>query len=306
MTPDLGRQRWLYVFILLGLGLGWGLTQPLGKIATSTGHPPFGLLFWQTVVAVVVLGGMTFARGKRLMLHREAMQFYVIIAFLGTLIPNFSFYYSIARLPSGIMSILISTIPLIALPIGLFLGSEKVTLPRLAGLLFGLAGVLMIVLPQSSLPDRAMLGFLPIAMIGPLFYAIESTYVARKGLAGMDPLQAMFGASVVAMLVCVPAMWATGQWMAMPLRPGPAEWALIMTAVMHALLYSSFIWLTAKTGAVFASQSSYIVTIMGIIMAMLILGERFSPWVFAATVVMLCGIALVRPRQTDREIGQDC
>ena len=230
------------------------------------------------MVCVLVLGALTLARGKRLALHPAALRFYLVVAFLGTLIPNYTFYYSIARLPSGIMSILISTIPMIALPIGLVLGSEAVTPRRLLGLLLGLAGVLMIVLPEASLPDRAMLAFLPVAMIGPVFYALENTYVARSGLAGMDPIQAMLGTSLVAMVLCVPAMAVMGQWFMMPLVPGRAEWALIASSALHALLYSSFVWLAARTGAVFASQSSYITTASGMITAMLLLDERFSPW----------------------------
>ena len=285
-----------YYAVLLGLGLGWGCTQPLGKIAASTGHPPLGLLFWQTVVCVLLLGGLTLGRGKPLPLHPSALRFYVVVAFLGTLIPNYTFYTSIAQLPSGIMSIIISTIPMIALPIGLVMRTETVTPRRLIGLLLGLAGVLLIVVPQSSLPDKAMLAFVPVALIGPLFYALENTYVARTGLAGMDPLQAMFGTSVVALIMCVPAMALTGQWMAMPLVPGQAEGALILSSAIHALLYATFVWLASKTGAVFASQSSYIVTATGMVLAMLLLGERFSPWVFAAAAVMICGIALVRPK----------
>jgi drug/metabolite transporter (DMT)-like permease len=169
-------------------------------------------------------------------------------------------------------------------------------LRRLTGLLLGLSGVLMLVLPQSSLPDRAMLAFLPVAMIGPLFYAIENTYVARTGLAGMDPLQAMFGTQVVALVLCVPAMAVTDQWTALPLPLGKPEAALIASSALHALLYATFVWLAAKTGAVFASQSSYVTTATGMVAAMLLLGERFSPWVFAAAAVMLCGVAMVRPK----------
>ncbi len=290
------HQRWIYLAVLVALGTGWGSTQPLGKIAASTGHPPFGMLFWQSVVCVIVLGALALVRRKGPPLHRRALTFYGVVAVLGTLIPNYTFYASIRHLPSGIMSILISTIPMIALPIGLMMGTERVSARRLVGLLLGLSGVVMIVLPQASLPDRAMLAFLPLAMIGPLFYALENTYVARTGLAGMDPLQAMFGTQIVALALCVPAMAATGQWMAMPLVPGRPEIALIASSALHALLYATFVWLAAKTGAVFASQSAYITTATGMMMAMLILGERFSPWVFAAAAVMLCGLTLVRPK----------
>ena len=201
-------QRWSYVALMVGLGIGWGFTQPLGKIAASTGHPAFGLLFWQSVVCVALLGLIAVVRRRGVPLHQGALRFYIVVAFLGTLIPNYTFYTSVAHLPSGIMSIIISTIPMIALPIGLVLGSETVTPRRLTGLLLGLAGVMMLVLPQSSLPDRAMLAFLPVAMIGPLFYALENTYVARTGPCrngpfaghaghancGFDPVRARHGA----------------------------------------------------------------------------------------------------------------
>ena len=53
-----------------------------------------------------MLGALTLGRGKRLPFHRDALQFYLVVALLGTLIPNFTFYYSVARLPAGIMSII--------------------------------------------------------------------------------------------------------------------------------------------------------------------------------------------------------
>lgn len=52
------------VAVLVALGLGWGSTQPLGKIATTTGHGPFGLIFWQLVVCVLVLGGFRYGAAR--------------------------------------------------------------------------------------------------------------------------------------------------------------------------------------------------------------------------------------------------
>ena len=194
------------------------------------------------------------------------------------------------------MSILISTVPLMAFPLSMALGLDRFSPRRLAGLALGLIGVAMIALPSASLPDPAMAAFLPLAMVGPLFYAMESTYVAKVGTAGMDAIQAMFGASLVGLMLCVPIMLAFGHWFAMPLPPGRAETALIASSALHALLYAAFVWLAAKAGAVFASQSSYIVTASGVFWAMVILGERFSPWVWAAAAVMLAGLSLVQPR----------
>lgn len=291
------NDRWLYGGVLVVLGLGWGTTQPLGKIAASTGHKPFGLIFWQVVVCVLVLGVITLLRGKRLPLNRAALRFYLVVAVLGTLVPNCTFYISVARLPAGIMSILISTVPLLAFPLSMLLKIESFSLTRGLGLALGMCGVLLIALPAASLPDPAMAAFLPLAMVGPLFYAMESTFVAKVGLASMDAVQAMFGASVMALILCTPLMLALGHGFVPQMPPGRAEWALLLSSSIHALLYAGFVWLAARAGAVFASQCSYIVTASGICWAMVLLGERFSPWVWAAAAVMLAGLSLVQPRK---------
>ena len=286
----------LYLPVLVVLGLGWGATQPLCKIAASTGHPPFGLIFWQLVICVLVLGPLTLLRGKGLPRTLEALRFFVVVAILGTLVPNATFYISVTRLPSGIMSILISAVPLISFPLALMLGLDRFSARRALGLGLGMAGVALIALPKASLPEAGMVAFLPVALIGPLFYALENTYVAKVGMAGMDAVQAMFGASLVGLILCAPLMLVLGQGFVLPMPPGRAEAALILSSAMHAGLYATFVWLTARAGSVFAAQTSYIVTASGVIWAMLLLGERFSPWVWAAMAVMLVGITLVRPR----------
>ena len=292
------------VALLVVLGVGWGATQPLGKIAASTGHGPFALIFWQLVICTLLLGGITLARGRRLPVTRRALVFYLVVALLGTLIPNFTFYVSVARLPAGIMSIIISTVPLLAFPMALMLGIDRFDLKRMAGLVLGLLGVALIALPQASLPGTGMAAFLPLAMLGPLFYALEGTFVSRFGMAGMDPVQAMFGASLVGLILCVPLVAASGQWVD-PTGPwGRAESALLLSSALHAMLYSTYVGLAARAGAVFATQTSYIVTASGLCWSMVLLGERFSQWIWLALVVMLVGLSLVRPRmRAEQPVG---
>ena len=293
MSDAVSRVR--LIAVLVGIGVGWGATQPLGKIAASTGHGPMGLVFWQLVTCTVVLGALTLIKGKTLPLHRAALRFYVIVAILGTIVPGVTFYISVARLPAGVMSILISTVPMIAFPVGMIFGSEAFSWRRLVGLALGMAGVLIIALPKASLPDAAMAAFIPVAMIGPLFYAFEGTYVARHDMAGMDAVQAMFGASLVGMILAAPIMLVLGQGF-VPRALGVPELALFGMSALHALLYAGFIWLATKAGAVFATQSGYIVTAAGLCWAVVLLGERFSPSVLLAALVMLAGVALVQPR----------
>ncbi len=278
----------------------WGLSQPLGKLAVSTGHGHFGIIFWQLVIGALLLGPAAVLRPVRL--TRRALTFALVVAVVGTLVPNTTFYISVARLPAGVMSILIAIVPMLAFPIALALGMDRMDAGRLVGLALGLAGVALIALPEASLPDPAMAAFLPVALIGPLFYALEGNFVARFGTGGMGAVQAMALVSVVGALMALPLALATGQFID-PIRPwGIAEWAILTGSATHALAYSAYVWLAARAGAVFASQCSYIVTGTGVLWAMAILGERFSPWVWAALAVMLGGLALVQPRAPRRGV----
>ena len=287
-----------YVGLLIAMGIGWGLTQPLGKIAVSTGYKQFGLTFWQLVIGAVLMGAVMLARKQTVPINRATVTFAVVLALIGTVIPNSTFYYSVAHLPSGIMSILISTVPLMAFPVAVMLGMDRFSTGRLAGLLCGLTGVALIALPSTSLPDAGMIAYLPIAMVGPFFYAFEGNYVAKFGTAGMDAVQAMFLASAIGAVIIFPVVLWSGQWIDPVVPFGRAEFALIMESLVHTVCYCTYVWLAARAGAVFVAQTSYIVTGTGVIWAMLLLGERFSPWVWAALCVMLLGLFLVQPRET--------
>jgi drug/metabolite transporter (DMT)-like permease len=287
--------RWFFVGVLVWLGVGWGSTHPLGKIATETGHGPFGLIFWQQVVMVVVLGAIALVRRKGIRLTGPALRFYVVVAVLGTLIPNGTFYASVAHLPSGIMSIIIAMIPMLAFPMALALGMDRFSALRLVGLAMGLCGVLLLAAPGAALPETAMLAWLPVALVGPLFYAMEATYVAWRGTEGMDALQAMLGASLAGLILCAPVMLVLDQSYS-PWPLGRDDLALALSSALHALLYASYVWLAATAGAVFAAQSSYLVTAAGMIWAMVLLGERPNATVWLALAVMLSGVALVQPR----------
>jgi drug/metabolite transporter (DMT)-like permease len=291
-------ERWLLLGLLLVMGTGWGSTQALAKMATATGHGTFGLIFWQCAICTAVLGPVSLLRGKGIPLRAEALRFAVAIALIGTIAPSFTFYHAVQHLPAGIMSIIISTVPMIAFVVGLALRMDRFQTARAIGLGLGLAGVAIIAVSGEAVGGDVPPIWLAIALIAPMFYALEATYVARFGTAGMDAVQAMFAASVIGMALSLPVAVATGQgFNLLAIDWGRAEWALIISSAVHAVIYAAYVWLAARAGAVFASQVSYLVTATGVFWAMALLGERFSPWVWLALVVMLSGVALVQPRK---------
>jgi len=289
----------LYTAILIVIGAGWGLTQPLSKIAVSTGHGHFGLIFWQLVIGSILMAVISALRGQGLSFHAGAWRVYVVIALVGTVVPNSASYQAIAHLPVGVVSILLSLVPIFAFPIALMLGLERFQALRLAGLVLGLCGVLLLVLPDASLPDPAMLVWIPLALVAALCYAFEGNYVAKWGIAGLHPVQVLFGASMTGAVITLPLALASDQFISPFFVWGAPEWSLILSSLIHVLAYTVYVWLVGRAGPVFAAQVGYMVTGFGVFWAVLLLGESYSPYIWAALALVLAGAFLVQPRRQD-------
>jgi drug/metabolite transporter (DMT)-like permease len=291
------RRKILLIGLLIVLGAGWGVTQPLAKIAVSEGYRHFGLVFWQLAIGAAFLGGVTLARGTGLPMTPRHLRFYVLIALIGTVLPNSASYQAAVHLPAGVISILLSLVPMFAFPIALLLAVDQFSWVRLAGLLAGVAGVLLIIGPDASLPERAMVAFIPLALIAPVFYGLEGNVVAKWGTHGLDAVQVLTGASIIGALIALPLALTSGQWID-PRPPwGAPDLALIASSIIHATVYCAYVWLVGQTGAVFAAQVSYLVTGFGVLWSMLLLDERYSGYVWLAMAVMFVGLLLVQPRQ---------
>jgi drug/metabolite transporter (DMT)-like permease len=162
--------------------------------------------------------------------------------------------------------------------------------------MLGLIGVGFIAFPEASLPERAMIAFLPLALVAPFCYACEGNIVAKWGTAGLDPFAVLFGASLIGTLISLPLAIGSGQFF-IPQAPFIlADITMVLSGIIHVLVYSGYVWLIGRSGSVFAGQVSYIVTGSGVLWAMLLLGESYSLWVWAALGCMALGLSLVQPR----------
>lgn len=293
------RMR-LTAFVVL-LGSGWGLTQPLIKITVSAGYQPFGLIFWQMLIGAVLLGVIRWRQLRRAPVNRRTLAVWLMIALIGSVIPNTTSYRAAFHLPSGVMSIVIATIPMMAFPIALALGNDNFSLRRLGGLTLGLIGVALIALPDTSLPERAMIAFIPLALVAPFCYACEGNIVAKWGTAGLDPFAVLFGASVIGTLVSLPLAIGTDQFFVPQVPFQLADLTMVLSSVIHVMVYAGYVWLIGRAGAVFAGQVSYFVTGSGVLWAMLLLGETYSFWIWAALLCMALGLMLVQPRLAEAD-----
>lgn len=291
------KERWGLVGVLILLGAGWGATQPMSKIAVSEGYRNFGLIFWQFVVGALLLGTINFVRRRPLPLGWKQLRLYAIIALIGTILPNAASYEAARFLQAGVLSIIISMVPMFAFPIALLMGTDHFDWKRLAGLVVGLIGVSLLIVPEASLPDRAIAAFIPLAMIAPVCYGLEGNIVAKWGTYGCGSIQVLLGASLVGIVLTAPIAVLSGTWIPPHTDLTRPDIALILSAAIHALAYAGYVWLVRRSGSVFAAQVSYLVTAFGIFWAMVLLSESYSSWIWLSLGVIFTGLFLVQPKR---------
>jgi drug/metabolite transporter (DMT)-like permease len=282
---------------LAGFGMMWALTIPLTKVAVSSGHPVIGLIFWQLLISAVIIGVILRMRGRSLRYDRAALRHYLVIALIGTILPNSFSYLAAAQLPAGIMAITIATVPMFALLVSLLLRVERLAMRRLAGVLLGALAVIILVGPDASLPEPEKAIFVLVALVATCCYGLEGNYVALWSPSAMDPMSTICGASIIGTLLAGLGAWWTGGWVSLPGVWAAPEKALVTSSLIHAFVYSGYIWLVGVTSPVFASQIAYVVTLGGVFFSALLLGESYSAWVFLSLLLMIAGLFLVQPRQ---------
>ena len=231
----------------------WALTFPLTKIAVLGGYRNFGTIFWSSTITTVVLGIIVALRGLVVPLRPAALGRYLFVAFFGTVLPSAASYTSAEHLPAGVISVCMPMIPLLTLPLAISLGLDSATPSRLLGLALGLLGVLLITLPDASLPDPTQAVYVLLAMLAVLFYAIEGVGLGRIGRAGLDPIQLLLGASIVSAVSTLPVALATDTFIIPVLPFSKAETAVVLSGLANTGAYVGYVWMVGRGGTVFSS-----------------------------------------------------
>ncbi len=294
------RRNLGLILALTLIGAVWALTFPLTKIAVLGGYRSFGIIFWSSVIAAVALGVIVGWRGMGLPTHRAAMGRYLFVALVGTVLPSAATYTAAEHLPAGVIAVCMAIIPIVAFPMAIALGLERPNLRRFLGLLLGFLGVLLIVVPDASLPDPSKAAFILLALLSVLFYATEGVGLGKIGRAGLDPAQLMLGAFLLSVALSLPIALMTGTFIVPSFAVGAAGTALVLSGMANVVAYVGYVWIIGRGGPVFAGQVSYIVTGFSIFWSMLLLGENYSVWVWGAMAVIFAGLFLTQPRLAAR------
>jgi drug/metabolite transporter (DMT)-like permease len=291
--------------LILFIGLIGGLSFSIGKIAVEGGFSPLGITLFEAILSAALLYVLCVIRRKPLGAILTNIKLIATLALFGIAISGPVFYLATDHLQAGILAITAAFIPMITYGASIPFGFEKFNQVRMTGLVLGVAAILLITLPENSLPDRTAIFWVLFVMIAVLCDATETIILGIRSAVKLGPIRLSLGMSLAGVIMLAPIVYWTDSFAWPSLAMTEVDLALIGLGLLDATVYTLFIYAIGRYGSVFASQAGYIVTISGVFWGIGIFGESHSLWVWGALAVMIIGLALVKPREDEQRAGTE-
>lgn len=275
-----------FKFVLLGIV--WGSSFLWIKIAvTEVG--PFTLVSWRAFLAL--LGTVVVVVWRRSIFPiRKKAGVFLFLGIINMAVPFVLISWAEKFIPSGLASVLNSTVPLFTLVIAaVFLPDERMTARRGAGLLLGFGGV--VVLMSNQLGEGFgdyQTGILAM-LVGALCYGAGAVF-ARKKAYGLSPEAQSLGQLLIAFAVILPGAVGFEGSMLVPqlaITWLALLWLGLLGSCLALLLYFDLI---QQVGATRASMTTYIFPLVGVLLGAVFLGEHPDWRLLAGAVMIIAGV----------------
>jgi drug/metabolite transporter (DMT)-like permease len=281
------------VLILFVLGLAFALILVINRIAADSGIPFVPYVFWQTFGGTVILLVLAVILGSLPPRTWAHVRVYVVTGILNLTIPYLIFAFVAAKVPSGILSLGLSLVPVSIYALALILRLDRFQVGRFFGILLGLGGVLLVLLPETSLPAPEMVGWVALGFVAPLCYALNAVFVAMLRPPEGNSVQFAGGLMFMGSIAMLVVMAVTGEWWAFGGEFGAGHWATIAAMGVNALAFYMIFELIARAGPVYFSMSNYVATLAGMGFGIWIFADTPSLWIWAALVMIGVSLFLV-------------
>lgn len=274
---------------LLGLTACWGTAFLFNELALEA------FAVEQIVPVRIALGAvvlLAYAYFTKTALPRDwrAWVPMLVIAVFGMIVPFFLTVWAQINLPSATTAVLMSVMPLMVMSLAhYFVPGERLSRAKLAGFAIGFTGILLVMGPEAATSGSRMEMLASLAVLGAAFsYSSTSVYARLRSSAG--PIANAVGMCLIATVVTAPLL-AVGA--PVTLEPLPLV-AIIAVGVLGifatgiaSVLYFQVI---AGPGPTFLSLVNYMVPVWGVLLGVVLLGERMSPWALLGLALVLAGI----------------
>jgi len=294
MTASDGRIDARDWSLLAALSVLWGGSFFFNGVVLRE-LPPFTLVLLRVALAALVLLPVLYAQQLPFPKGWAGWQPFFIVALFNNVLPFSLIVTGQTTIPSGLASILNATTPLFTVMVMALAGEEKLYLGRVAGVIVGLVGVIVLRGAGLGFEGGQGLGIL-LCLAAALSYGI-SALVARRSLADSPPLaSATFQLMASSLMMAVIACLFERPWQ-LPV-PGAVTWLAVLglAALSTALAYIVFFQVLRRSGATNVMLVTLLVPVTAILLGSLVLGEQISPREIAGALVIGSALLLIDGR----------
>jgi drug/metabolite transporter (DMT)-like permease len=283
----------------VALGAIWGSNFIFMKWAAETVTPG------QITLLRVLFGFLpvlAYALARRALSGRHVrhVHHFFVMSLLATSVYYFAFAAGTSLLPSGVAGALSGAIPLFTfLSASIFLRSERLTPPRLLGVLIGFGGVLLFARPWESSNTADPVGVLYMllgsASVG-VSFVYAKKFISPLAIAPAALTTYQIGLALLTLLLVTDLSGLT--------ELADDRTALLGVVIGLGLLgtglaYILYYFLVNSLGAVTASSATYLPPVVALAIGWLLVGEPLRLSDGVAVLLILTGVAVLRaaPRQ---------
>src|SRR5450830_546974 len=219
----------------------------------------------------------------------------MLLGVINSGIPFALFSFAATVLPAGYSAVFNATTPLMALVIGALFFGDKLTTRKVAGVIFGLAGVAELtragpIAFNASTVFGALACLLATSCYG-LSSFLTKRWISARG--GLDSKLLAFGSQLGAVAVLLPFFAVTAGITGAPPHGNVGTWLALLALgfVCSAVAYILFFRLIADIGPTRSLSVTFLIPVFGVFWGWLFLHEQLS-WAYAAG-ALLIGVALL-------------
>ena len=279
--------------MLFALGVSFALAISLNRFAADGGVPFVPYVFWQSLGGGLALIAAAAALRRLPPLDLPHIRIFLSAGALNLSFPYMLLAYLAAKVPASLLTLGLSLVPVMIYALALALGQDRFHPFRFGGILLGLAGILVVLLPQASLPAPGMAGWVALGLVPSLSYAVNAVLVARWRPQATGSLPLAAGMMLASAGYCLIVMAATGEWWAFGGAFGTGHTATIAAMVNNCVSFYLVFEVIRRAGPVIFSTVNYIATLSGMGFGMWFFGDAPSAWIWGAIVLMFAGLFLV-------------
>jgi drug/metabolite transporter (DMT)-like permease len=291
-VPQAGAITYLK---LIGAMFMWGGTWIAGRVVAQELVAPLAAPAVRFLLAGLVLAGVALAAEGRIPRPQTGAEWVIVsgLAMTGIFLYALCFFYGLKHITAGRGALVVALNPVVVALAAWFLGQERMTSLKLAGVAIALAGCLTVI--GNGDPFALLHGAVGLGewlIIGCVLCWTAYTFIGRRATQTLSPLGATLWASFIgALLLGITALLQGGsdlrEWSA-------AVWASVVFLAIGgtALGFTWFADGVKRLGAARASAFVNLVPVFAVLQAAILLDERLGPAVLAGGLLVIAGVWL--------------